>query len=58
MPRSPEPPEVDWQRMYKCGECEEILEDRRCESCNKFAMAVWAFECPNCNEWVADEDVN
>jgi len=57
MPRSKTPPEIDWEAMYQCGECGEVLEERRCESCRKFALAVWAYSCPKCGDWVTDEDV-
>ena len=57
MPRSPEPPVLDFEKMYKCPECETVTEERRCDECNKFALAVWAAECPKCGEYITDEDL-
>lgn len=55
MPRSKEPPTVDWEALYKCPECEQVTAERRCDECNKFCYAIWAFTCPGCDEYITDE---
>ena len=44
---------------YRCGECDSILEEgeRRCPNCNKFGSRIVGIECPECGEFIEEEQL-
>jgi predicted RNA-binding Zn-ribbon protein involved in translation (DUF1610 family) len=45
--------------LYECGDCgEQYLNERRCESCNRFCSRVGAvLPCPRCDEPILVADL-